>query len=78
MHSLRKFILPSCNTLRTGRPGDESVFVFDILEGASLRAVARALQRSPSSISREVARHRDPDGMYTASMAGERARARTH
>jgi IS30 family transposase len=46
-------------------------------EGASLRAVARALQRSPSSMSREVARHRDPDGVYTASVAGERARVRT-
>jgi len=59
------------------KPEERATLMLMRREGASLRAVARALQRSPSSMSREVARHRDPDGVYTASVAGERARVRT-
>jgi IS30 family transposase len=59
------------------KPEERATLVLMRREGASLRAVARELQRSPSSMSRGVARHRDPDGGYTASVAGERARVRT-
>jgi IS30 family transposase len=58
------------------KPEERATLMLMRREGASLRAVARELQRSPSSMSREVARHRDPDGVYTASVAGERARVR--
>ena len=46
-------------------------------EGCSVRAVARTLQRAPSSISRELARHgAEEDRCYEAVVAGQRARAR--
>jgi transposase, IS30 family len=46
-------------------------------EGWSMRAVGRKLQRSPSSISRELRRHgTEGDGSYEAVVAGQRARAR--
>ena len=46
-------------------------------EGWSMRAVGRKLQRSPSSISRELTRHgAEGDGSYEAVVAGQRARAR--
>jgi IS30 family transposase len=43
-----------------------------LAQGASLRAIAAALGRAPSSISREVARAGGPDG-YRAARADERA-----
>jgi len=46
------------------KPEERATLMLMRREGASLRAVARELQRSPSSLSREVARHRDPDGVY--------------
>jgi IS30 family transposase len=45
-------------------------------EGASVRAMARALGRSPSTISREIARHRVAGQAYDATHAGTRARVR--
>jgi IS30 family transposase len=45
-------------------------------EGSSVRAMARTLGRSPSTISREIARHAVPGQSYDATHAGTRARAR--
>jgi IS30 family transposase len=45
-------------------------------EGSSLRAMSRALKRSPSTISREIDRHRLNGHAYDATQAGDRARAR--
>lgn len=42
----------------------------------SVRAIARELGRSPSTISREIRRNRRPDGGYRAFTAGEHTRAR--
>jgi IS30 family transposase len=42
----------------------------------SIRAIARELGRSPSSISREIRRNTKPDGGYRAFTAGERTRGR--
>jgi len=43
-------------------------------EGSSMRAVGRKLQRSPSSISRELARYGvEEDRSYEAVVAGQRA-----
>ena len=40
------------------KPEERATVMLMRQEGSSLRAVARQLQRSPSSISRELARHR--------------------
>src|SRR3954454_20805105 len=45
--------------------------------GESVRAIARKLGRSPSTISREIARNSDPDGRYRPHHAEHAARART-
>jgi len=45
-------------------------------QGLSLRAIAAALHRSPSTISREVARNRCSDGGYRAFKACHRTRGR--
>ena len=45
-------------------------------EGSSVRAMARALRRSPSTISREMAWHRVEGQPYEDARAGTRARAR--
>ena len=45
-------------------------------QGWSLRAIAVALDRAPSTISREVLRNRDPDGCYRLLGAEVRTRAR--
>ncbi len=42
----------------------------------SIRAIAKALGRSPSTISREIRRNRKSDGSYGAQRAGERTRSR--
>lgn len=42
--------------------------------GSSLRAIARVLNRSPSSISRELVRHGTEGQAYDAVAAGDRAR----
>jgi IS30 family transposase len=44
-------------------------------EGPSLRAISRALKRSPSTISREINRHRLNGHAYDAAQAGDRAQA---
>jgi len=45
-------------------------------QGLSLRAIARSLRRSPSTISREIRRNRRPDGGYRAFTACEHTSAR--
>jgi IS30 family transposase len=45
-------------------------------QGFSIRGIARALDRAPSTISREIRRNRRKDGWYRAFTADERARAR--
>ena len=45
-------------------------------QGYSMRGIARALDRAPSTISREVRRNRRKDGRYRCFTADQRARAR--
>lgn len=45
-------------------------------QGFSVRGIARALDRAPSTISREIRRNRRKDGWYRAFTADERARGR--
>ena len=47
-----------------------------LLKKLSLRAIARQLKRSPSTISREVRRNSDADGNYTAYGAYQYTKAR--
>lgn len=58
--------------------GDERVKIADLLrERKSLRAIAEALGRNPSTISREVRRNRDPEtSAYRPHEAHQRARGR--
>lgn len=58
------------------KPEERATVMVMRRQGSSLRAVARALRRSPSSISRELARHRVDGQAYDAVVAGERARTR--
>lgn len=58
------------------KPEERATVMLMRQDGFSLRAVARQLQRSPSSISREWARHRGEDQTYDAAVAGYRARSR--
>jgi IS30 family transposase len=58
------------------RPEERATVMLMEREGASVRAMARALGRSPSTISREIARHAVPGQSYDATHAGTRARAR--
>jgi len=45
-------------------------------QGYTMRGVARALGRAPSTVSREIRRNRRKDGRYRAFTADQRARAR--
>ena len=45
-------------------------------QGYSARAIARDLQRAPSTVSREVRRNRSADGAYSAFKACSRTRGR--
>jgi IS30 family transposase len=58
------------------KPEERATVMLMRQEGSSMRAVARQLQRSPSSISRELARHRGEGQCDDATAAGQRARAR--
>lgn len=58
------------------KPEERATVMLMDREGSSVRAMARALQRSPSTISREMARHRIEGQPYDATRAGHRARAR--
>ncbi len=51
------------------RPEDRVVIAGMTRLGASVRAMARTLERSPSTISRELARNRGPDGRYASQAA---------
>lgn len=56
---------------------DERIIIrVGLLQSQSLRAIARQLNRSPSTISREVRRNRGPDGSYTASVAQQQMKER--
>lgn len=59
------------------KPEERAIVRLMRREGSSMRAVARTLQRAPSSISRELARHRLEAQPYEAAVAGQRARTRT-
>ena len=58
------------------RPEDRVVIAGMMRLGASVRAMARTLYRSPSTISRELARNRRPDAGYASQAAHERSGAR--
>lgn len=47
-----------------------------LIQNLSLREIARRLNRSPSTISREVRRNRDADGNYTAYDAYQHTKVR--
>ncbi len=51
------------------RPEDRVVIAGMTRLGTSVRAMARTLERSPSTISRELARNRGPDGGYASQAA---------
>ena len=70
---------PSSSSPGSGRylSEDERIAIADrLLEGASMRAIAAELGRSPSTISREVARNAQPGGRYRPHAAHARAAAR--
>ena len=58
------------------KPEERATMMLMEREGSSGRAMARALRRSPSTISREMARHRVEGQPYDATRAGNRARER--
>src|SRR3954447_5052090 len=56
----------------------ERIVIADGLAGReSIRAIARGLRRSPSTISREIRRNSDPDGRYRPHHAEHAAGVRT-
>ena len=55
---------------------ERATIMIETDRGASLRSIARLLNRSPSTISREVARGCSPAGRYRATQAGRRYRER--
>jgi transposase, IS30 family len=56
---------------------EERIYIADrLLEGASVRAIAAGLGRSPSTVSREVRRNAQPGGGYRPDAAQARADAR--
>jgi transposase, IS30 family len=57
------------------KPEERAIVMLMDREGSSIRAMARVLKRSPSTISREIARHRVVGQSYDASRTGTRARA---
>lgn len=58
------------------KPEERATVMLMEREGSSIRAMARVLERSPSTISREMARHRLAGQTYGACRAGIRAWAR--
>jgi IS30 family transposase len=58
------------------KPEERATVMLMNREGPSLRAMSRALKRSPSTISREINRHRLNGHAYDATIAGDRARVR--
>ena len=58
-------------------PEERAMIQIDLGNGSSLRSVARRLGRSPSSVSRELARNRAPaDAGYDATTAANNYRVR--
>jgi transposase, IS30 family len=57
------------------KPEERATVMLMDREGSSIRAMARTVGRSPSTISREIARHRVTGQAYDAARAGSRARA---
>ena len=58
---------------------NERVVIADLHRaGFSSRAIAQQVQRSPSTVSRELARNSAPDGRYGAASAQQRAAGRRH
>ena len=60
------------------KPEERATVMLMQREGSSLRSIARTLNRSPSSISRELKRHSAEDRLYDAAIAGTRARENRH
>ena len=60
------------------KPEERATVMLMRREGMSVRAVAGTLNRSPSSISRELSRHSVEGTLYDASIAGAQARERRH
>ena len=58
------------------QPEERATVMLMEREGSSIRAMARTVGRSPSTISREIDRHRVTGHAYDATRAGNRARAR--
>jgi IS30 family transposase len=58
------------------RPEDRVVIAGMTRLGASVRAMARTLERSPSTISRELRRNQDGIGAYAARSAQQQMRIR--
>ena len=58
------------------KPEERATVMLMDREGSSVRAMARTLGWSPSTISRELTRHRVEGHAYDAAQAGDRARAR--
>ncbi|NBS17210.1 MAG: IS30 family transposase [Gammaproteobacteria bacterium] len=56
------------------KPEGRATLILMKRKGSTLRAVARALNRSPSSISRELKRHRTEGQFYEPEAAGDRGR----
>jgi IS30 family transposase len=58
-------------------PWERYTIIWFVVRGYSLRYISQLLERSPSTISRELQRNRSPhDGIYRAEVAHQRARAR--
>src|SRR3954447_2694995 len=71
-----KLIEPKPRSARYLSESERIAIADGLARGESLRAIARTVGRPPSTISREVARNRDPDGRYRPHHAEHAARAR--
>src|SRR4051794_31899692 len=71
-----KLIEPKLRSLRYLSESERITIADGLARGESLRAIARALGRHASTVSREVRRNREPNGRYRPHRAEHAARAR--